>query len=245
MNKSKNYINIKNPCSLEWDSLNNVGCTKFCKVCSMEVVDLTNKSNSEIIDFVMRSKGRVCGRIRKEQIDNVIHSNKMNKHILRVFMVFVLGFATIANANPSLTKEETYIDSRMIKGVQHKETPGNNLVNQDSLVTISGKVISAEDKSEIAGVNVMLKGTSTGTQSDKNGWFKLSVYPNKSNTLVFSFVGFMTTEVDINSTSNMEINVKMETDVVWLGEIHIPWYKRLWYTITSPFRRGKVCNQSK
>jgi hypothetical protein len=53
---------------------------------------------------------------------------------------------------------------------------------------ITGKVTSADDGSNVPGVNVILKGTTTGTITDANGDYSLTV-PNRNGALVFSFIG--------------------------------------------------------
>ncbi len=84
---------------------------------------------------------------------------------------------------------------------------------QDRLIT--GKVTSAEDGSALPGVNVILKGTIKGTVTDQFGTYQLSV-PSKG-TLVFSFIGLRSKEVEIG-ISNV-INVAMEMDVQQLSEV--------------------------
>lgn len=82
--------------------------------------------------------------------------------------------------------------------------------------TVSGKVTSADDGSTLPGVNVILKGTSTGTVTDVDGNYKLSV-PSSGGVLVFSFVGLETTEVEIGSRS--VIDVQMASDIQQLNEV--------------------------
>lgn len=82
--------------------------------------------------------------------------------------------------------------------------------------TVSGKVTSADDGSTLPGVNVILKGTSTGTVTDVDGNYKLSV-PSSGGVLVFSFVGLETTEVEIGSRS--VIDLEMSSDIQQLNEV--------------------------
>jgi TonB-linked SusC/RagA family outer membrane protein len=73
--------------------------------------------------------------------------------------------------------------------------------------TITGKVTSADDGTELPGVTVVIKGTTTAAVTDLKGNYKLDV-PQTTTTLVFSFVGMKTQEV-ILGTSNT-VDVKME-----------------------------------
>ncbi|WP_333820110.1 SusC/RagA family TonB-linked outer membrane protein [Ohtaekwangia sp.] len=84
--------------------------------------------------------------------------------------------------------------------------------------TISGKVTSAEDGSGLPGVNVLLKGTTNGAVTDGDGNFKLSV-PGQGGTLVFTFIGLQSQEVEIGARST--VDVQMSQDVTQLNEIVI------------------------
>jgi TonB-linked SusC/RagA family outer membrane protein len=82
--------------------------------------------------------------------------------------------------------------------------------------TVSGKVSSSEDGSPLPGVNVVVKGTATGTVTDADGNFRLNV-PSQGGTLVFTFIGLTTQEVETGDRSL--IDVQMSQDVQQLGEI--------------------------
>lgn len=90
--------------------------------------------------------------------------------------------------------------------------------------TVSGRVTSAEDKSALPGVNVILKGTSTGTATDADGRFSISV-PSSGGTLVFSFIGYATQEISIGTRS--QIDVEMALDATQLGEVVVVGYGEL------------------
>jgi len=83
--------------------------------------------------------------------------------------------------------------------------------------TITGTVTSAtEGEGVLPGVTVTVKGTTTGTITDLNGKFSLSV-PQNAVTLVFSYIGMKKQEVPV--TGQNEINVVMESDVLGLDEV--------------------------
>jgi TonB-linked SusC/RagA family outer membrane protein len=62
---------------------------------------------------------------------------------------------------------------------------------------ISGTVYDASTRETLPGVNIILKGTTTGTSSDNEGFFELEV-PSLYDTLQFSFIGFELLETPIN-----------------------------------------------
>ncbi len=82
--------------------------------------------------------------------------------------------------------------------------------------TITGTVTSAEDGSTLPGVNVLLKGTRTGTATDAKGKYSIQI-PSGAGTLVFSFIGLKSKEVKIG-TSNV-VNVALFLDQAELSEV--------------------------
>ncbi len=87
--------------------------------------------------------------------------------------------------------------------------------------TLTGKVVSSEDSSPLPGVSIAIKGTSQGTTTDLDGNYQLNVEENQ-NTLVFSFVGYISQEIEIGVQSI--INVKLDADVKSLKEILVVGY---------------------
>lgn len=84
--------------------------------------------------------------------------------------------------------------------------------------TVSGKVTTIEDGTALPGVNVVLKGTTTGTVTDIDGNYKLSI-PSDNSILVFSFIGLATEEISVGNRSIVDI--QMSQDVEQLTEVVI------------------------
>ncbi|AZQ61739.1 SusC/RagA family TonB-linked outer membrane protein [Flammeovirga pectinis] len=82
--------------------------------------------------------------------------------------------------------------------------------------TITGNIIDASDKSPLPGVNVVIKGTTTGAVTDFDGNFTILVTPGQ-DVLTFSFIGYKTTDMNIANSDN--IKVKLETDAEELEEV--------------------------
>lgn len=81
---------------------------------------------------------------------------------------------------------------------------------------VTGKVTAATDGSPMPGVSVLVKGTSTGTATDASGAFALNV-SDANGTLVFSFIGYVTQEVQLQGRS--DINVSLAEDATQLSEV--------------------------
>jgi len=82
--------------------------------------------------------------------------------------------------------------------------------------TISGNISSDEDGSGLPGVNVIIKGTTVGTTTDVNGSYTLDV-PSDGGTLVFSFIGLASQEIEIGARS--VVDVVMSSEVEELQEV--------------------------
>lgn len=80
---------------------------------------------------------------------------------------------------------------------------------------ISGTVTD-ETGATLPGVNVVVKGTTTGTISDIDGNYKLTV-PQDGGTLVFSFIGMATQEIEIGVRSVIDLG--MGLDATELSEV--------------------------
>lgn len=86
---------------------------------------------------------------------------------------------------------------------------------------ISGKVTSDADGSALPGVNVLIKGTSTGTITNVEGNYTIEV-PDENKVLLFSFIGYSSQEVPVIGKS--EINVALPEDVESLEEVVVVGY---------------------
>jgi len=86
-----------------------------------------------------------------------------------------------------------------------------------SKILIKGSVVD-ESKIPIPGVNIIIKGTNIGTQTDFDGNYTLETVKNK--VLVFSYVGFKTEEVTLSNINN-KIDLIMTMSEEWMGEVVI------------------------
>src|SRR5690606_27345892 len=75
--------------------------------------------------------------------------------------------------------------------------------------TIGGKVSDAVSGDPLAGVNIIVKGKVVGTISNVNGEFNLRVNDSPPLTLIFSFVGYASQEVEITDANATNLDIKM------------------------------------
>ena len=84
-----------------------------------------------------------------------------------------------------------------------------------------GGVIKSPTGETMPGVNVLIKGTTTGTASDVDGKYSVTV-PSAESVLVFSFIGYVTKEVTVGNATTLD--VLLEEDLASLSEIVVVGY---------------------
>jgi TonB-linked SusC/RagA family outer membrane protein len=99
--------------------------------------------------------------------------------------------------------------------------------------TIAGVITDAVTQQPIPGVNVLVEGTVRGTSSDNNGNYSLAVDP--SETLVFTFIGYKTTKVPIDTRT--KIDVALELDMSVLDEVTV---STNYYETSDKLKTGSI-----
>ncbi|CCH54160.1 TonB-dependent receptor plug [Fibrisoma limi BUZ 3] len=88
-------------------------------------------------------------------------------------------------------------------------------------ISVRGKVVSSENNEPLPGVNVVVKGSQRGTNTDAKGQFELLV-PDNNAVLVFSFVGYTAQEVPVGNQT--QLNVVLKPDDKALSEVVVVGY---------------------
>lgn len=93
--------------------------------------------------------------------------------------------------------------------------------DRDLQIQVSGTVTSKADHRPLTGVTVQVKGTETGTTTNTDGYYELSV-PNANDTLIFTYIGYRDQEVAVNG--RMTINVALRSSAQNLNELVVTGY---------------------
>ncbi|GAB3651598.1 TonB-dependent receptor [Echinicola sediminis] len=133
-------------------------------------------------------------------------------------------------AGKSLSVEHVLTEVAKVTGLKFKQVNNSVYVGrhrdiaialENIRATIGGQVTSANEPAGIPGVTVRLKGSTTGTITDLDGKYSIEV-PSETSILVFSSIGYATTEVVVGSRT--EINVLLEEDTKALDEVVVVGY---------------------
>lgn len=122
---------------------------------------------------------------------------------------------TVVEDNKSLydvlvaVSKQTNLNFVQVNENIHVKAPKSNRnpvqVSQQLEITVAGKVI--DDKGDpLPGVSILVRGTTIGTTTDVDGRYALTV--QEGATLIFSFIGYVTQEINVGNRSTIDISLK-------------------------------------
>ncbi|BDD12132.1 SusC/RagA family TonB-linked outer membrane protein (plasmid) [Fulvitalea axinellae] len=79
--------------------------------------------------------------------------------------------------------------------------------------TVSGKVLGESSGEPLIGATINVKGTTQGTTTDVEGRYKLEV-PADTEILVFSYMGYISSEIAIGNRATIDISLKEDREVL-------------------------------
>lgn len=114
------------------------------------------------------------------------------------------AFAQAKEKQPTVTEQQ----------MTENQLTGKPSVLVPAAVVVTG-VVHADDGSVLPGVNVLRKGTTEGTVTDASGEFKLTLTNvSEKDSIIFSFIGMYTKELQIAALKDERLNVTMRNDIV-------------------------------
>lgn len=127
----KNF-KIKNPCSENWESIQEGYEGKFCELCQKKVYDLDKISHTEF-QHISKKEGLICGM-----------KNSLKPAISGVFLAFTLSSATFTNAQTfqenskeNISQNEITINGKLTSSSERKMISGEiSLVTLDKIYSV-------------------------------------------------------------------------------------------------------------
>ena len=217
-------ISVKKPCSEKFDNFSKTAEGGFCDSCKKEVIDFTTMTSEELINYFSSSTGETCGRFNPSQLKTYkpMISNKSNSSFvsrgLAVMSFSLLSLCAVSNlqAQEVANNEPIPIESRILGEV----VMGMIAVEQ---YTVSGTVLD-EEKAPLAGVNVVLKGTSIGVVTDLDGKFQFPKPLDVDAILIFSYIGYNPQEYKVvaDASKNMDIKITFDlSNISLMGAVEV------------------------
>ncbi|MEO0732897.1 MAG: carboxypeptidase-like regulatory domain-containing protein, partial [Bacteroidota bacterium] len=86
-------------------------------------------------------------------------------------------------------------------------------------VTLKGKIVDATNGDDLIGASVLAKGTTTGTVTDIDGSWELTV-SGLPTILQFSYIGYAATEVEVTS-ADQDLTIKLGDNAITTDVIEV------------------------
>ena len=209
----KHQLLLTNPCTENWDEMSPSKKGRFCASCEKHIVDLTTKTDAELIAFFQTKKENVCGRLLFSQLhrDLIVPPQKKNWYWL---LPLALGSSIFSPVK---------LMAQIKPGIVQKDKPSNQV---ETLLeasyqsdTVKGRVIEHSSGNPLAGVKITQKGyKNVLAQTDSNGNYLLNLPVEKRiYPLIFSLGQYNSEEQDISS--NMLVKLKEAPRVIVLGGV--------------------------
>jgi len=202
--KTQFNLDIKTPCSENYDQFKPTANGGFCSSCTKEVIDFTSMSSDDIISyFKNKNVTNTCGRFKSKQLKT--YDSKPQRPSKLSFLgsiglacLSLFSFGTFHAQEAKTNTNDTKDDNKIISKDNKKE------------VLVKGTV-TADDGLPLPGVNVILEGTAQGTQTDFDGNFEFPDKLKVGDVLIFSFIGMDSKKVVItNQDSASKVELKVE-----------------------------------
>jgi len=225
-------LSIAKPCSEKWQNFTRTGDGGFCSSCRKTVVDFTGMSDHQILDFFTQEQRHTCGRFRSDQLKaytadaplKVTPGLTLLKAGFLSMLFVIAGKQTFAQESPKVGRE-------VVERKKHRQI---ETADENKPRKISG-IILAENESPLPGANIVLKGSTIGTNADADGRFEFPEKLKEGDVLVITFIGFNPLEYVVPASLNeAEIEVELMCDFSVMGEVAVD---RIYQDDTSGLRK--------
>jgi len=205
---------LTNPCSEDWDDMPKTSAGRFCDSCEKHIVDLTSKSDEELIQFFKKKKENVCGRLLASQLnrDLVALSPKTSWYWL-----LPLAMGAIA-VTPAQANELRPVMANSDQAFALPPASFESAVKEPvALDTIRGRVMKDRTGEPLKGVKVRQKGfENVLALTDSTGKFELGIRKETMATaFTFELKGY--SRVDARLSDGMVIKLPIESSIMLGG----------------------------
>jgi hypothetical protein len=185
MSKKKEImVTMPNPCTKrEWDDMTHNASGRHCSNCDFTVIDFTNYTDKELVDFLLKSKGKLCGMFENYQLNRpmTIAPEKTNTLLNRA----LLSAALIAAVATTVNGQTDNSIQTPAQNELSQEKSAKGTIHVKAKQEIKGIITDKKTKEPIKNVSILLQGNIINTQSNADGTFLLAIPDSMlSNTIV-------------------------------------------------------------
>jgi hypothetical protein len=235
-------LSIPQPCTQNWDGMSVNETGRFCDSCNKSVIDFTNYSDQQLIEFFKGPKENVCGKLRHDQLGKSLYLLQYQQS--RPFPQFFISAALVIGLGNSVNAKEKHAPTiiNVVQNETKEEKENNETTGDDSTRYFSGQVIDMKTKETVPGATVLLEGATIGTATDINGFFKLDISDQLDKDtihVIVSFLGYETQTVKFTPKAipqNQVIEIEANTVLGGMEIIYNRTPKTLSHCFPIPLR---------
>lgn len=218
-------LSIKKPCSENFSNFSTTAKGGFCDSCQEEVIDFTLMAPEEIGNHFSSSLKKMCGRFTSSQLSTFAPTMRHTTTTNLVSRgIAIMSFSLVALCVSQVRAQETASVDHTTK-TELLLGPHSTIMGSIALqsYTVKGTVLDEADL-PLAGVNVVLKGSTEGVVTDFDGKFEFPNKLNEGDILIFSYIGFETKEYEVQPSEYevIEISIQFDsTDIILMGDVAV------------------------
>jgi hypothetical protein len=153
--KKKFILEIASPCSENFDEMIPNSKGSFCDSCAKNVIDLSQKSNSEVARFVAENKGKnICARIKSTQLAEEFAYNETSK--INNFKYAAIA-ASVLLASNVVGQEKEPIKTEIISAEPNNHIVGIIAVGlpieEEVSIIVKGKILDSKTNKPLNEIN--------------------------------------------------------------------------------------------
>lgn len=204
------YLSIPTPCHEDWDKMTPTEKGRHCQSCEKEVVDFSLLSDQQILDLFAKNKKGLCGRFRSDQLDRQMFLKPVGKS--SPWVKAGLLAASVLLAVPTMGQQPEKAKIEQVEKQITNTKPGKQ---------VTGRVLDTKGE-PLIGASILVKSTASGTATDMEGFFKINLKTGR-DTIVVSYTGFETKEVQIDNSLSESLEIQLEEGIL-LDEVVVLGY---------------------
>jgi hypothetical protein len=209
-------LSIPKPCHEKWNEMSPGNGGRFCGACNKTVIDFSQMTDRELLDFFKKPAGSVCGHFNQFQLDRTIVSPKKQLPWARYFFTITIP-AFLLSLKASAQGEIRIRGKVAVTEKTSKEICKDTTSESTKIETLSGKVVD-EQGLPMQNVSILLEGTSIGTTTNMLGVFELKHKVADDGILIISSVGFEIRKISVAELKKNTLQV-LTLKAAWMGEV--------------------------
>ena len=170
-------LHIPAPCHEKWSAMTPVrhDC-RHCATCDRQIVDFTMKTDAQMLEYLHRNQGKICGKFRPDQLNRSLITPQAETVNRRSAWRMAASFTTLLMVQPSFAQKADTSDDIEQSASHNCRIPLKVITpTEDSIRTISGRITDAMGE-PMAGVPIRVIGQENSwIRSGENGSFMFKV----------------------------------------------------------------------